>query len=84
MRIRVRYNYRGKPSQERVIEAGDYEDSDPRLFGLAQYLVKNGHAVILKDAPVTLQPEIEIRQPELPDVPQPKPRRGRSRTQKAE
>lgn len=46
MHIRVLHNYGGKPSGGRRILPGDYEASDERLFGLAQYLVDNGHAVI--------------------------------------
>lgn len=43
--IRVRYNYGGSPSGGRRILPGDYGDNDPALFGLADYLVANGHAV---------------------------------------
>jgi hypothetical protein len=47
--IRVLHGYRGAPSKERYIAAGDYADDDERLFGLAQYLVANGHAVVLAE-----------------------------------
>ncbi len=48
--IRVLHSYRGTPTNERPIDAGDYAADDPRLFGLADYLVANGHAVVVDDA----------------------------------
>jgi hypothetical protein len=45
MMIRLKDSYRGKPSRERVIAPGEYAEDDERLFGLADYLVKNGYAV---------------------------------------
>jgi hypothetical protein len=42
--VRVWHNYQGMPSQNQTVVAGDYAPDDERLFGLADYLVKNGHA----------------------------------------
>lgn len=49
MRIKVLTIYRGRPSKEQEIQPGEYDADDPRLFGLAAYLVKNGHAVVVSD-----------------------------------
>lgn len=49
--IRLNALYQGAPSHEQPIEPGDYADDDPRLFGIADYLVSNGFATRL-DAPV--------------------------------
>jgi hypothetical protein len=43
--IRVLHNYGGDNTRERRIEPGEYAADDPRLFGLADYLLANGHAV---------------------------------------
>lgn len=51
-KIKLNSSYRGAPSRERVIPAGEYAASDERLFGLAEYLVKTGHAVVTEAAPV--------------------------------
>ena len=59
-RIYLRYGYRGKPSQERYIEAGEYDWADPALLGLAQYLVDTTHAVEIKQPePLALSVEAE-------------------------
>ena len=50
MRIRLDGSYRGRPSKELEILPGEYDAEDPRLFGLADYLVKNGHAVVVATA----------------------------------
>lgn len=50
MRIRVHTGYQGAPSRNRWIEPGDYAPKDARLFGLADYLVENGHATRIADA----------------------------------
>jgi len=42
--VRVLHNYQGMPSQNQTIVADDYAPDDERLFGLADYLVENGHA----------------------------------------
>lgn len=44
--IRLKDTYRGKKTNERAIAPGDYAEDDPRLEGLAEYLVTNGHAKI--------------------------------------
>lgn len=50
-RIRVLHNWGGEPSAFRRVEAGEYDINDPRLFGLAEYLVTNGHAVAIEAEP---------------------------------
>lgn len=42
--IRLTRSYIGWKTGERRIAAGDYADSDPRLFGAADYLLETGHA----------------------------------------
>lgn len=51
MRIRLPNYYKGLPSDFKPILPGDYDSDDPRLYGLADYLVKTGHAEAL-DAPL--------------------------------
>ena len=53
-KIHLRYAYRGHMSKERLIPAGEYDDHDPVIMGIAAYLIKNGHAVLI-NAP---EPEI--------------------------
>lgn len=48
--ISLRYAYQGRPSKGRMIAAGDYAQDDARLFGLAEYLIKTGHAEVVKNA----------------------------------
>lgn len=42
--IEVLHNYGGKATNEKRIKPGVYDDDDEALFGLADYLVENGHA----------------------------------------
>lgn len=42
--IRVLHNYGGHVTAERRIEPGVYSEDDPRLFGVGDYLIENGHA----------------------------------------
>lgn len=44
--IRVLHVYRNISGAR--IAAGDYEDQDPALQGLGQYLIDNGHAIALR------------------------------------
>jgi len=48
--ISVHNNYGGRLTNEERIEPGEYEDTDPRLFGLAKYLVENGHAEVIAES----------------------------------
>jgi hypothetical protein len=73
--IHVSNGYRGAPSKERYIEAGDYAEDDERLFGLAEYLLENGHAVRVAPEPKP-EPEPDAP-PEVKEEPKPKARRGR-------
>ncbi len=54
-RIRVTHDYRGFNTGERSIWPGEYDSADPKLFGLAHYLLDNGHAVAVEagDVPPT-------------------------------
>jgi len=45
--IEVLINYGGAPTEGRRILPGVYAEDDAALFGLAEYLVANGHAVRL-------------------------------------
>lgn len=45
MKIQVLHNYGGSRTKEQRIYPGTYEHDDERLFGLAGYLVANGHAI---------------------------------------
>lgn len=48
--IRVNELYQGRPSNEKPIHPGDYAEDDPRLYGIADYLVANGFAVRLGES----------------------------------
>ena len=77
--VRLRYSYRGSPSRERVIPAGEYQRDDSVLCGLAEYLVENGHAVWVEipqfvppatvvGTVVALEPAPEVvTEPEIPE-----------------
>lgn len=45
MNIRVLNYYQGKASKERPILAGTYAHDDPKLWGIADYLLEMGFAV---------------------------------------
>lgn len=49
MRIKVNDGYRVAFGQH--IDAGEYDEKDPALFGLATYLVANHHAEVVAEAP---------------------------------
>lgn len=54
MTIEVLHDYGGQPTQGRRILPGKYDYDDPALFGLAGYLVNNGHAVyVVSETDVT-------------------------------
>jgi hypothetical protein len=50
MKIKMLKNFGGVLTNEKRIVEGVYESDDPSLFGIADYLVDNGHAVIVADA----------------------------------
>lgn len=54
MKIRLQSGYRGRPSGEQYIVPGEYDGADPALFGLADYLVETGHAVVTEHDPEPL------------------------------
>lgn len=64
MRIRVLINYGGALTNELRILPGDYDQDDPRLFGLAGHLLEVGHAITLDDlaAPGPPAPEPAVWQ----------------------
>lgn len=47
VRIHVIHNYGGAATSEQRIRPGVYEEDAPELFGLALYLVVNGHATVV-------------------------------------
>jgi hypothetical protein len=49
--IKVLINFGGKITNERRILPGVYEDNDPALFGLGEYLIANKQAVWVDAAP---------------------------------
>lgn len=54
MIIKVIESYRGRKTEERLVEPGVYELGDPRLFGCGKLLLELGKAVIVQEdvAPV--------------------------------
>jgi hypothetical protein len=61
MRIQVLINYGGRNTGEQRIKPGEYDADDPRVYGIADYLVANGHArVIAVDPPPVADVEAEI------------------------
>lgn len=69
MKIEVLHNYGGRNTNERRIPPGVYEADDERLFGLADYLVENGHAVVITEPEVEMPDELILVNP--PAVPAP-------------
>lgn len=51
MRIKVLINYGGFNTNEKRILPGEYDADDPCVFGIADYLVENGHAVVTQADP---------------------------------
>lgn len=61
MTIRVLHNYGGRNTKEQRILPGEYAIDDPALFGVADYLVENGHAVAVQSVkPETGTPEKDV------------------------
>lgn len=50
--IRLLRDYAGRRTNEQRILPGVYAADDPALFGQAEYLVENGHAVFTDEPPV--------------------------------
>lgn len=65
MKLHLRINYGGARTNEQRIPPGDYDADDERLFGLAGYLVDNGHAVWV-DAPTLDASELPAPEPDAP------------------
>lgn len=49
MKIQLLQHYRGRLTRNQVILSGIYELDDERLFGVGQYLLDNGFAVLVED-----------------------------------
>jgi len=65
MRIKLNSYYIGWKTNERKIAPGIYDVNDDAIFGIADYLIRNGHAVVVEeDGAASVQ-----------QVPKPKPRR---------
>lgn len=47
--IRLNNVYQGKLTNEQPILPGNYAENDTCLFGLADYLLQNGHAAIISE-----------------------------------
>mgnify|MGYP000305380679 CR=1 FL=1 len=61
MKILVLHDYRGYKTGLEIIKRGEYDADDPRVYGIADYLVTNGHArVIAVDPPPVADVEAEI------------------------
>lgn len=88
--IKVLWGYRGAPSNGQYIAPGQYDENDEHLFGLAQYLLQNGHAVAMEHEGDRGESEViqEVEEP-APVEPEPEKRavaqratRPRSRSSK--
>lgn len=70
MRINLLGNYGGQRTGEKRILPGEYDSEDPAIFGLADYLVENGHAVVIGELPpivpdadaLTLEEQDELKE----------------------
>ena len=71
MKIRVKHTYTGWKTNERVIYPGLYDVDDARLFGAANYLIRNNHAVVVAEpvAVVVPEPEPEVEETQLAEFP---------------
>lgn len=49
MKIELLINFGGVPTNELRILPGIYDADDERLFGITEYLLDNGHAVVVDD-----------------------------------
>lgn len=63
--IRLPHGYNGRLVNNQSVPPGDYHEDDPRLCGIADYLVANGFATRLSE-PEIVEPENETD--ETPDV----------------
>ncbi len=63
-RIELLHNYGGEPTNFKRILPGEYDVDDEEIMGLAEYLVKNGHAKYING--VTVVDEAEEPQDEKP------------------
>lgn len=73
--IRVLINFGGRITREQRIPPGEYVENDPRLLGVADYLLANGHAIVVgrvDEPPKGEQPEDEQPTDEPPEDEPPK------------
>lgn len=66
MRIQVLHDYRGQKTGQELIRKGEYDAVDPRVYGIADYLVNNGHARVLETPPA---PVIEPARVDIAEEP---------------
>lgn len=64
--IHLHNSYAGRRTNEVRIAAGNYQDDDPILMGLAAYLVENGHARYLE--PGEMLPIVPAKAPDSEPV----------------
>jgi hypothetical protein len=69
-RIKLSRSYQGRRTNEQRIPAGVYDDNDPALMALGNYLVKNGHAVYDDATSVGVTPETVEPESVQEDVPE--------------
>lgn len=79
--IQLLHSYRGRLTKEQPINPGVYMVNDPKLFGLAKYLVANGHAIYVEAPvrPVIVESPLPETQTELAPAPPPAVTRRRGR-----
>lgn len=70
--ITVLRNYGSAATDFQRIEPGDYAEDDARLYGLADYLLENGHAVKV-GAVAVAAPAPEPASVEPDAIPEPEP-----------
>jgi hypothetical protein len=56
MTIKVWREYVGNRAKK-PIKVGIYKDGDPRIYGLARYLVANGNAVVVEEVEEPTEPK---------------------------
>lgn len=69
MQIQLKRAFSGRLTNEAWIQAGVYAPDDPALMGLAEYLVENGHAVIVGGDVEAVEPTPEAAQSEADQAP---------------
>lgn len=69
MKIEVLENYGGQRTQERRVLPGVYDVDDPALFGVGEYLLEVGKAVVIEaDAPAASDEPENSESQSLPET----------------